>query len=89
MATGSRGKRRGKSDEKSRSGDLIEKVVKIKRCAAVVKGGRRFSFAAMVVLGDGIPDVFTSGTHDGSGDASVLSDSGKSWDVNQYAWFEI
>ena len=33
--------------------DLIDKVVKIKRCAAVVKGGRRFSFAAMVVVGDG------------------------------------
>ncbi|NOY40810.1 MAG: 30S ribosomal protein S5 [Planctomycetes bacterium] len=53
MATSSRGKRRGESKEKSRSGDLTEKVVKIKRCAAVVKGGRRFSFAAMVVLGDG------------------------------------
>ena len=32
---------------------LIDRVVKIKRCAAVVKGGRRFSFAAMVVVGDG------------------------------------
>ncbi len=34
-------------------GEVIEKVVKIKRCAAVVKGGRRFSFAAMVVVGNG------------------------------------
>lgn len=34
-------------------GALIDKVVKIRRCAAVVKGGRRFSFTAMVVVGDG------------------------------------
>ena len=40
------------ANESSRS-DFIERVVKIKRCAAVVKGGRRFSFAAMVVVGDG------------------------------------
>ncbi|MBI1248186.1 30S ribosomal protein S5 [bacterium] len=37
----------------SGKGGFVEKVVKIKRCAAVVKGGRRFSFAAMVVIGDG------------------------------------
>ncbi|MCH8924498.1 MAG: 30S ribosomal protein S5 [Planctomycetes bacterium] len=36
----------------SAGGDLVEKVVKIRRCAAVVKGGRRFSFAAMIVVGD-------------------------------------
>src|SRR5205823_7160815 len=34
-------------------GDYIDKTVQIKRCAAVVKGGRRFSFAALVVVGDG------------------------------------
>lgn len=33
--------------------DFIDRVIKIKRCASVVKGGRRFSFAAMVVVGDG------------------------------------
>ncbi len=34
-------------------GETVERVVKIKRCSAVVKGGRRFSFAAMVVVGNG------------------------------------
>src|SRR4029453_15097177 len=37
----------------SSRGEFVDKTVQIKRCAAVVKGGRRFSFAALVVVGDG------------------------------------
>lgn len=33
--------------------DMIEHVVFVNRCAKVVKGGRRFSFSAVVVVGDG------------------------------------
>jgi small subunit ribosomal protein S5 len=34
------------------SSDIEERVVNIKRCSKVVKGGRRFSFSALVVAGD-------------------------------------
>jgi small subunit ribosomal protein S5 len=47
-------RRRDSSEPQERQrGELQEHGVKIKRCAAVVKGGRRFSFAAMVVVGNG------------------------------------
>jgi small subunit ribosomal protein S5 len=64
--------RDNKASDKDEGSDIIDKLVAVNRVAKVVKGGKRFGFAALVVVGDGKGKVGY-----GSGKAKEVSDAVK------------